>query len=269
MSATNTIVDPVRTLLDADPTLLATTDPFESPRLAREQRIQEIRRAQRKLNRVARTLTATSVTRPAYRVWWGPCTRCGYIWLGRWLTLDPPIHCSRCHSNAWQTVPWRKSDRTLDDPPKLEWARWKARQDREKRDARDKRRGTYVERVSPAPPPPETRIDPAMVIASPTIPPEPRTFADELITAREIMLAVPFPAPPKAGGPSVPFPPPPRFASLSEKLKEVTNVSRPDESIPTMEPAAPSDDTDICLSATEPDDPDAAAAPGDRTEDQT
>src|SRR5271170_4877340 len=32
---------------------------------------------------------------------WGPCTRCGYVWMGRNGT-PLPNQCARCHSPAWQ-----------------------------------------------------------------------------------------------------------------------------------------------------------------------
>jgi hypothetical protein len=34
----------------------------------------------------------------------GPCTRCGYVWMGRNGT-DSPIQCPRCHSSAWRKFP--------------------------------------------------------------------------------------------------------------------------------------------------------------------
>jgi hypothetical protein len=37
---------------------------------------------------------------------WGPCTRCGYIWTGKWANRRPR-HCARCHSAGWDTAPTR------------------------------------------------------------------------------------------------------------------------------------------------------------------
>jgi hypothetical protein len=37
--------------------------------------------------------------RPVY----GPCTRCGYTWMGHLTNPKVPRQCARCHSPAWQT----------------------------------------------------------------------------------------------------------------------------------------------------------------------
>jgi len=263
MSATNAtpVPDPLRTLLEADASTLAAVDPFESsPRLAREQRINEIHRARRKLRRVAVMLAAPMEDLPAYRVWWGPCTRCGYIWLGRRLTLFPPIHCARCHSSAWQTLPARPYARIPENDPNPSWARWKARQDAEKRDARDKRRGTYVEKVYPPPPEPERRIDPGLITQSLDTLPEPVSPVPSWSPA-----LVPFPSPPRPSGPVVPFPPPPRFSSLSERLREVTSAPVNDDNNrenPVASSESVSDQPDAQSDSDNAEDP-----PGDRTED--
>src|SRR5271163_2202266 len=41
---------------------------------------------------------------------WGPCTRCGYVWMGR-ADAGLPKHCARCHSVAWQNIPKQQGGR--------------------------------------------------------------------------------------------------------------------------------------------------------------
>jgi hypothetical protein len=43
-----------------------------------------------------REILGTDLTKPV----WGPCTRCGHVWTGKWANRRPR-HCARCHSNGW------------------------------------------------------------------------------------------------------------------------------------------------------------------------
>jgi hypothetical protein len=72
---------------------------------------------------------------------WGPCTRCGHVWLGHSVERIPRW-CARCHSSYWQTAPVRQDiARQPGDPPA---AGWKGR--KVTRRPRKVRRVVYEER---------------------------------------------------------------------------------------------------------------------------
>lgn len=188
------------------PTVLAREPEFpriDSPS-KRKIRIQQVRAQIRSLQRELYELTSARRTprRISMRTWWGPCTRCGYIWLGTWInSINPPGHCARCHSAAWMDVPLEANDRRPDSEANPNWDRWPHRSGQSKDDARDRRRGIYP-RVQP---------------------PEPVRDVPVATLADEIEIEIP-PPPTRAGLaptlPNLPGPPlpPPPVSSLSAQL---------------------------------------------------
>ena len=186
-------------------------DPSRPP--SRTEEIESVHRATRSLRQRLTVLhhgnpeLDSDEPRFVPRVWWGPCTRCGYVWLGRVLGTIAPQCCARCHSSGWRKQPTGKGARTPDAEPNPNWVVWHGRSDREKREARDRRRKTVPTPVIPDPLP--------MSAEAPALTPPPVLRVSDLAPTA--------------------MAPPPRLASLSDRLRRVTSEPRgeptPEETI--------------------------------------
>ena len=63
---------------------------------AKDAELAELFHQRRQIDARIREILGTDLTKPV----WGPCTRCGYVWNGKWAKRRPR-HCARCHSSGW------------------------------------------------------------------------------------------------------------------------------------------------------------------------
>lgn len=111
---------------------------------------------------------------------WGPCTRCGHVWLG-YPAKHPPLHCSRCCSRYWQEEPRHQSRaRTPADAPHPNWKRRRERPGLAITESRLLAPPPQSLTAQSALPPPPRAIS-SLLVPPPLLPPElPRPLAAEL-----------------------------------------------------------------------------------------